>query len=356
MSDINQVSLPENYFDITSPLLLKQPRPQYLYAQMMLAALGASLPGMGDVGFDSTGQAYSSADRDRLILSNDIMAGVHAAKVDFDGLPGHTVRINRPKFATTTYTQASRSVGLNTSISTQTINAGSEQVSLTLDRLAGPYDSANSRPAPYGIDKFAARAGIHSLLSLTQTHLVDDFHRVLDTINVALLDSASTVVRPSGMSADNDATVVGQFPMDYDTINRAELAADEANLPVFGDGYRLLVLTPKQCSQLKLDPDYVELSKEFPQYNGLFPQYVSSVNKLHIFKSTTLSTANNSSSIPVHKGHLICPGSLLAGMGAPPRIANSTDDNFGEVAKVIWVAYLAFGLADDRFAISVRSV
>ncbi len=360
MSDINQVSVPENFYDITSPQLLAQPEPQYLYATMFLSAMGLSLNPEAALGvqgraISGSGAQYSSAERDRLIMANPLMSGVVAAKVDFDGLPGMTVRVNRPQFADTTYTVASREVGLNTSISTTTINAGSEQVSLTLQRFAGPYDQTNSRVAPYGIDKFAAARGVHSLSSLVGTHLKRDFHKFIDSVQVTLLDLASTTVRPAGMSADNDATVAGQFPMDYDTINRAELAADEANLPVFPDGYRLLVLTPKQCAQLKLDSDYVELSKEFPQYNGLFPQYVASVNRMHIFRSTTLNQANNSSTVPVHKGHLIAPGALLGGMGAPPRVAPSTDDNYGEVAKVIWVSYLAFGLADNRFTISVRS-
>jgi hypothetical protein len=360
MSNVDQVSLPENFYDITSPQLLAQPEPQYLYATMFLAAMGASLNPEAALGVQGrtiggSGAAYSSAERDRLIMADPLMTSLVAASVDFEGLPGSTVRINRPQFADTTYTEASREVGLNTSISTQTINAGSEQVSLTLKRFAGPYDSVNSRVAPYGIDKFSAARGVHSLSGLVGTHLKRDFHKFVETVSVTLLDLASTTVRPSGMSADNDATVAGQFPMDYDTINRAELAANEASLPCFSDGYRLLVLTPKQVAQLKTDPDYVELSKVHPQYNALFPGYVASIGKLHIFQSMTLNQANNGSSIPVHKGHLLAPGALLGGMGAPPRVAPSTDDNYGEVAKVIWVAYLGFGLADSRFSISVRS-
>ena len=43
------------------------------------------------------------------------------------------------------------------------------------------------------------------------------------------------------------------------------------------------------------------------------------------------------------------PGALFAGMGRPLRTMPSTDDNYGETAKVIWLAYLALGLADNRF-------
>ncbi len=361
MSDITRVSLPENFYDTTSSMLLAQPEPQYLYAQMFMAAAGASLPSAGgslgvsgrEVG--GVGAAYASAERDRLMLSNPLMSGVFAATVDMKGLPGNVVRFNRPSFANTTYTQASREVLTNSTISTTTINAGSEQTSLVLKRFAGPYDSANSRVAPFGLDKFHLETGVHSLTSFVGTHLSRDFHKFIDAVNVVLLDQASTVVRPAGMSADNDATSAGMFPMDYDTVIRAEESADAANLPTFPDGSRLLVLTEKQCAQLKLDSDYVELSRNHPDYNALFPQYVSSIGKLHIFKSTTLNKDNNSSSVAIHKGHLICPGALLGGMGSPPRIASSTDDNYAEAAKVIWIAYLAFGVADSRFCISVRT-
>lgn len=360
MPDINQVSLPENFYDITSPLLLAQPEPQYLYAQMYLAALSLSLNPEASLGLagrqvGGTGAPYSPAERDRLMMADPLMSQVVAAKIDFNGLPGSTVRINRPQFTDTTYTIASRRIGLNTSISTQTINAGSEQVSLTLERFAGPYDQANSRPAPYGIDRFSASMGVHNLSSLVGTHLKRDFHKFIDSVQVTLLDTASVTVRPAGMATDDTANVVGQFPMDYDTLNRAELAADNANLPVFPDGSRLLVLTPTQCAQLKLDTDYMELSRNHPEYNGLFPQYVASVNKLHIFKSNTLNMAANTNTIPIHKGHLIAPGALLGGMGGTPRVAPSTDDNYGEAVKVIWLSYLAFGLADNRFCISVRT-
>lgn len=360
MPDINRVSLPENFYDITSPQLLAQPEPQYLYAQMYMAALEADLATQSDVGLPGrsiggAGAEYSSAERDRLELSKQIMAGVFAGRVDFTGLPGSMIRFNRPAFLDTTYSLASRRIGVNQTISVDPINVGSEQVSLTLDRFAGPFDQVNQRPAPFGIDKFDASMGVHKLASMVGTHLRRDFHKFLDFNCALLLDQAAVVARPAGMTDDDSAVTAGSFPLDYETISRAERLADEANLPVFPDGNRLLVLTPTQLEQLKQDPDYTRSAKDWPQYNMLFPQYVSSIGKLHIFKSTTLNKPNNSSSVPVHRGHLIAPGALLGGMGAPPHVAASTADNYGERALVIWIAYLAMAMADNRFCISVRS-
>ena len=44
MPVISRASLPEEFFDITSAMLLIQPEPQYMYAQMWKSALGAALP------------------------------------------------------------------------------------------------------------------------------------------------------------------------------------------------------------------------------------------------------------------------------------------------------------------------
>ena len=82
---------------------------------------------------------------------------------------------------------------------------------------------------------------------------------------------------------------------------------------------------------------------------------MKSVSKTHVFKSTTLNTPTNTSSVAIQYGHYVAPGALLGGMGRRPRCVPSTDDNYGETAKVVWLADLAFGLADNRFVLSVRS-
>ncbi len=70
---------------------------------------------------------------------------------------------------------------------------------------------------------------------------------------------------------------------------------------------------------------------------------------MHVFKSTTLTTASNSSSVTIYRGHCFGPGVMLGGMGRPARVAPNSNDNYGETALVIWLADLAFGLADNRF-------
>lgn len=360
MASFGRASVPENFFDITSDMLLVQPEPQYLYAQMFLGALGASLSPPSELGLPGraiggAGAVYSAEDRDRLMLSNPMFREVIAAEVDFNGKPGNSVRINRPVFANTTYTESSRRVASGTTISTTPITVSSQQTNLTLYRYGGPYDSTNSRVAPYAIEAFDANMGVHKAASIHGTHLKRDFHRFIDAVEVSLLDLAASAIYPEGMSAVNDATVTGSFPFTYEQLCRVGRDMDIANLPTFSDGFRALVLTPTQINQLRQNDQYNKASQFFPEYNALFPGYVKSVNKFHIFMSNTLTITNNSSSVPIHYGHAIAPGALLAGMGRAPRVAPNTNDNYGETALVVWLADLAFGLANNAFVYSVRS-
>jgi hypothetical protein len=353
-----RATFPESFYDKTSDMLLVQPEPQYLYSALFLGALGASLSVPGELGLpgrgvSGAGGAYSSEDRDRLMLSDPMVTELIAAKVDFNGAPGNTIRINRPVFANSTYTEASRRIPSGATISTTAITPASQQTNLTLFRYGGPYDGGAVRP--YGIEAFDANMGIHKASSIIGTHHKRDFHRFVDAVNVALLDMASATDYPEGMSADNDATAAGSFPFTYEQLSRCEKNMDDANLPTFGDGFRCLVLTPTQVNQLRQDKQYQRAAQNMPQYNILFPQYVGSVNKFHIFKSTTLAAPTNGSGVAVHRGHAIAPGALLAGMGRAPRVAPSTNDNYGETILTIWLADLAFGLSNNTFVRSVRS-
>lgn len=358
MASYSRASVPQEFFDKASDLLLVQPEPQYFYAQLWLGAMAASLnPGsaMGNPwrAITGVGADYSSADRDRLMLADPMFNEVIAAKFDFNAAPGSTIKINRPVFTNSTYTESARKIPTGTAISTTPITVGSQQTSLTMFRYGGPYGS--SAIQPYGIEAFDANMGIHNAVKLHATHLVRDCHKFLDTVNVQLLDLAATAVYPSGMSAVNDATTVGSFPFTYAQLCDVEQQMDTANLPTFGDGFRALVLTPVQVQQLRADKTYAAAARNFPQYNILFPQYVGSVNKFHIFRSNSNTITANGSSVNIHYGHAIAPGALLAGMGRPLRVVNDNNDNYGETVKVIWLGDLAFGLANNTFVYSVRS-
>lgn len=356
---VSRVTLPEEFFDITSADLLVQPEPQYAYANLMLSALAADLNVPDALGLQlpgrpvgGVGAPYKTAEEDRLELAKALPTEIFATKVDFMGGPGHTMRFNRPKFINSTYTEASRVIGTSSSISTSPIEVASEQVPLTIKRYAGPYGA--SAVQPYAIDAFDAQMGVHNLAKLVGTHLKRDFHRWCDSVWVSLFDQASSAIYPNGFAVDNDITMKGQAPLSYEQISRVSRAQDEANLPTFSNGKRLLVVSPTGKKQLKDDPQFARYAEFHKEMNPLFPGYFASLPEYELAVSTTLSQVSNSSSVKIHRAHAIAPGLGLLGMGAPPAIMPASDDNYGQQAKVIWLAFLAFGLADNRFCTTVR--
>lgn len=357
----SRMSLPSNFYDITSSQLLMQPEPQYFYARLFKNAIARDLmvpsklelPGRG---WSEAGGQYSSAEADRLMLANDYLSKELAqVRVNFQGQPGHTMRFNRPKFTDSTYTQAARKIARGQTISTVGINVQGEQTALTLELFAGPYDNENTRVAPYVIDQFDAQLGIHKASSIHGTHLQRDFDKCLDSFLVTLLDTAATTVYPVGMTADNDATSKGQFTLDYETLSRAVVEADEAHLPVMGNGKRAFVCTSQGAKSLKDDPQFVRLAESHKDKNPLYDgSYFASLPELDVYKSETLTKTDNSSSIEIHTGHLIAPGALMFGMGSAPEVRAATNDNYGLDQRVIWLAPLAVGFADNRFCVEVH--
>lgn len=355
----SRITLPENFFDVTSAKLLAQPEPQYPLAALYLSAISASLPVPGNIGLDgrqppTSGSGYIDVNTDRLKLAESLPGSLFALGIDFGKTSGSTVRINRPAYADTTYTVASRKVSSGATISVQPIDFGSEQTHLTLERFAGPYDNTNSRVAPFAIESFDANMGLVAAQSMVGLHLSRDFHKFLDAVHV-VLGNSGTAVYPDGMTADNDATTADSYPLTVEQLSRTEQVMDEASLPKFPDGKRVLMITAKQWKQLKHDPEYGANSTFHKEFNILFNSYVSTVGGFHVFVSETLTKTNNGSSVAVHKGIAMAPGCFMGGMGRAPRVASSTDDNYGETAKAIWLADLAFGITDSRFFRSVRS-
>lgn len=360
MVGTSRATLPQEYYDKTTDQLLVAPEPQYVYAGFFLGAMALSLStdGMAAPGrplLASTGADFTNANADRLMLAQQIPSQLLAVKADFNAAPGATLRINRPSYENTTYTLASRQIADGSSISTTPIKITAQQNNVTLYRFGGPYDQAAGHVAPYAIEAFDSNMGVHSAPSLVRAQIVRDFHKWTDAVVGSLLDLGSVTIYPALMTADNDATAPGMCPFTYEQLVRAEQVADSANIPQFADGFRAFVGTPLQLSQLKLDAQYARASQFFKEYSILFPGYVGSVNKTHIFVSNTLSIKLNASSVGIHYGHYLAPGVLMGGMGRKPEVRASSDDNYGETVKVVWIADLAFKLANNDFVLSVRS-
>jgi hypothetical protein len=360
MTQVQRATLPQEFFDITSAALLVQPEPMYLHSRLIKMALSASfdvgnmlgLP-MPERQFGGLGANYQTNPEDgRLMLSDGLYDQSVVVVPELGKSPGHTVRINRPSFANTTYTQASREVPSGTTISTVPIAVGSEQTSCTLRRFAGPYDQTNSRVAPFGIDRFDGSVMLHRPAQITGLNLKRDFDRTLDTFGVKLFDNANLIVRPNGMSSDNTPATAGDYPFSWSLMQSAERQLDDASIPYFPNGKRLMVLHPTQAEQLSNDPVFQRMARYDNSMNPLFRgTYYNSIGTWDIFKSSTLTTTTSSSgSQPtVYYGQAFGPGAVGAGAGDMPRTAYNTQDNYGETALVIWLWYAGFEVLDNRF-------
>jgi hypothetical protein len=300
------------------------------------------------------GADYSTAEDDQLALEPDILSeNLFAVKVDFNGQPGNTVRVNRPKYTDSTYTEASRRVMPGTAISTTGLALDSEQAILTLQRYGGPYGTTQIQP--YVIEKQVAEMGVHDLVKIAGKHLVRDFHKTLDSFGVALGQQGATTLYPRGVTAANDMTTTASAPLTYELIGRVAKEMDEdLKLPTLPDGRRVLVVTPTGLKQLKDDPQYARYSHDFEKTSPLFRRYTALkavIPEFYVFVSNTLNITANTSSVNVHTALAMAPGCFGIGMGERPMVRNATADNYGLSVPVIWTACLALANLDSRFVV-----
>jgi hypothetical protein len=360
MADLSRASLPEEFFDITSAQLLKTPEPQYLHAMLAKGALGIELGVPNAIGFmagrtaGSEGAEYASVNDGRLFLSDPIMSEAIVAVAGLGSAPGHTIRMNRPRFTDSTYTEASREISASTDISTTAISPESEQAAITVKQYAGPYSSGVK---PYAINAFDAQMSIHKLAGIVGLHLKRDFDKWLDTVVVTLMDlvQSGNTLWPTGMTADNDSAVAGDFPMDVNLLFRGEQKLDELNIPVFGNGRRICCVTPQQSRQLKDDSQFARYVQFHKDVNPMYTTYIGSVGRLDLHVSNTLNQAVNSGSVAIHKAHAFGPGKVGMGAARLPRVLYSTADNYGLSQKLIWEYEGGFANLDSRFAVKMHT-
>lgn len=364
----SRITLPAEFFDIVSPMMLVQPEPQRYFAQMIFASNARAELASVDAGsfFNSrqplpaSGAPVMDLAAQQLMLARSPLGEAISvvAELGQRGV-GHTIRINRPVFSSGGYTEAARVISQSTSISTTPIEIGAEQVSITVKRVAGPYDTTNARPAPFSIDRFDAGKSVHSLASLVGMHLRRDRMTYLDTVVSLMFDGASTnIVRAGNLSADSQFPASGQQPLDLDTLFRGVETLSNANIPRFADGRYMAVLSPTQIRQLKTDPEWESQAKEDPAYNLLTGgTYLNVGEDLKVVMSNTIQRDTATvSGATIQRGLMFGPGAIGYGLDDACRVAAANEDNYGENAKVIWLAYEGLAMLDESFICGIRSV
>ena len=366
---IARATLPSEFFDRTSAFMLRQPEPQYLYAQLVFASsaqaemrraealgitpersisdMGAGVPSLVEM------QRIIAAPQAEAIFTTDELA---PEKV------GHTIRMNRPVFSGGGYTESSRTVASSQTISTTPIDISAEQAAITIKRVAGPYDTVNSRVAPYALDRFDSQHSVHSLAALVGLHMSRDRMKYVDSVFNSLFDLGSSTLYPAdpnnALSSDASAFVAntpGTRVFDAQTVFRTEEKLLSQNIPAFANGRYMMIISAKQARDLRGDPEFQRLSVFMPDKNPL-NGYVSTLGNVDIYQSTT-NTIDTSTvaGVSIQHGTAFGPGAVGYAPAGQCRTAASTDDNYGETNKVIWIAYEGQSLLDNRFIVNVHS-
>ena len=367
---IARASIGAEFEDRTSKMLLIQPEPQYLYAQLWKMALHANLAReSGSLGWRAPeigtgGASYTELEKDQLIFEDPIYTGTFINVTELGQRLGQTIRINRPLYANTTYNQSSREIANGSLISTTPINIGSEQVSITIKRFAGPYDQTNGNVAPFGVDRFDASKAIHSTAEMVGVQLQRDFDRTVDSWVGEYLALGATNIYANGYTSTTqfyggaasgglNAAGYGEAPFSISMLNQIERSMQTQSLPTMPNGRRAIVVGPLAIQELKDDPVFLRQSEFHPPINFLLAQqYYRTLGGLDIFQSTTLpTTTNGNSGQTVYQVQAFAPGVLGSGIGEMPRVAKSSADNYGEWALVIWLFQAGFSLLDARFSV-----
>lgn len=364
---VSRVTVPAEFFDITSTLMLRTPTPEFMFAKLAIAAQARAAISNTDAasalasgrGPSTQGASVPGLDENQLALASDPLASAIMGIEDASKAGvGETIRFNRPLFSGGSYTEAARTVAQNQSISLTPIEIGMEQTSLTVKRVSGPVSASGTSTQPFAIDRLAAQRSVHSLVQLVGMNLVYDRCAYLDAVVKSLFDTGYYVQRPAGIASDAAFPASNDAPLDLDTLLRAEAQLRSANIPRFSDGTYYVLVSPTQMRQLRTDPDVLRATQFAPGMNPVLNSSVMLVGTtLRIVECSTVPTDTTTVvGQTIQRGMMFGPGAIGFGVADPCRVVQANEDNYGETVKVVWLAYEALGILDNRMICSLRSV
>ena len=371
--------LPSEFTEITSALMLKAPVKQFLYANLIYMADAQAqlrvdpsafewVSGRG-VPANAGGAPVPGLETMQLMLADPIRGEVVIVADELATAPGSVVKINRPVFTGGGYTFAQRAIGSGQTMSTTPISLTGEQVPITINRYTGPFAASGTVPQPYGIDRFQAMRSVHSLAASVATHLQYDRDALLDNGIATLIDNPASgaVLYPGDpnntLSSDSAAFVTnGDRTFDYETIMRAVAFLQSQNIPTFADGMYRMVINPAQAKQLSLDPVYRSEAKMLVNApdprNPILNSWVANIGRMVEVYSSTSNVIDTSTVSGVTINHAVMFGPQIVGRVRDKegvRIVLSSDDNYGETAKAMWLSYEGYAMMNQQCMVAIHS-
>ena len=379
---VSRLTLPSAFANPVDAMILAQPQPQFLGAMLifqgaaaaeLMQDLGGSIGPNAQRQFTNQGAAPGMMVPDLGAMQLDLLDPEQRASVLLRGpavtvksflgkAANEVVKIRRPVFEDTTYTESSRDTTRAT-ISTASIGIQSEMVSITLKEFSGPYDQANSRVAPIGIENFDLRMQqTTDLVAETGLTLRRDRMKWVDTVVWAKMVAApasTSYVYPGdpdqALSTDASAFLTqGDRRVDVECLQRAGKILKDLGAPTFANGRYMAVLSTRQTLQLKNSSTWKNAAKYFPEKNPLFTGYVGTVDNVDVFECATLPTTSTGG-ITVQRGVVFGPGFLGYAIAEGCHVATADDTDYGRRVKIIWQAIERMEILDARLGVVVRS-
>jgi len=180
----------------------------------------------------------------------------------------------------------------------------------------------------------------------------------------ALLDQPS-IVRYPGDPSNLLTTDAAAFPIagngyrtfDAECVFRMEQTLSDNSIPRFADGMYHLIITPQQARQLRDDATFQRMAVFESELNPLKRSFIATLGQVEIYQCATNTVDTTTvAGVSIHHGIMFGPGAVgRVKDGDGCRVVNSTDDNYGETPKVVWIAYEGQEMLDNRFVVGVHS-
>jgi hypothetical protein len=368
----NRITLPQEFYDKTSDMVLKAPLPQFPYARMLFMAYAQAELAEGE------GQPYGPNGRklptdgadaenladNQLLLSDETFGGAIMVNLELlaPGAVGHTVRMNRPVFTGGSYTEAARAISSQQTISTTPIDLAAQQTTLTVVEVGGPMSSTGTVIQPYAISAVDAKRSVHSLSKKVGTALAYDRMKYCDAVlSLRYTTSSNSAVYPNnpGDAITTDATAFvanGDRPFTCETIWKMEKVLDAANVPTFQDGTRILMVDTQQALDLKNDTRFQRLVVNDPARNPLGESSIGRVGNVRVVKSNTNQTDTTTvSGVTIRKATMFGPGAIGYAPGEVVHVEPADDTDYGRQVKVVWRGMEGFQNLDASFICIAKS-